>query len=140
MLSLATRQDILRKYVAYAKAYVRPKLEYADTEKIQKVYAELRRESMGGNSIPIAVRHLESLIRMAEAHARMHLREFVREEDVNVAIKSLLESFISTQKHAAQKALEKAFRRFIVMDKSVRLSLSLQFFFSFFFFSSPFFL
>jgi hypothetical protein len=31
-------------------------------------------------SIPITVRHLESMIRMAEAHARMHLREFVHEE------------------------------------------------------------
>lgn len=34
------------------------------------------------NSIPITVRHLESMIRMAEAHARMHLREYVHEEGV----------------------------------------------------------
>jgi DNA replication licensing factor MCM2 len=30
-------------------------------------------------SIPITVRHIESIIRMSEAHAKMHLREFVRE-------------------------------------------------------------
>lgn len=37
-------------------------------------YAELRRESIHAGGIPIAVRHIESIIRMAEAHARMHLR------------------------------------------------------------------
>ena len=31
-------------------------------------------------SIPITVRHLESMIRMAEAHARMHLRDYVHDE------------------------------------------------------------
>jgi len=40
----------------------------------------------------ITVRHIESLIRMAEAHARMHLRD-VREEDIDVAISILLESY-----------------------------------------------
>ena len=39
-----------------------------------KDYAELRRESIHAGGIPIAVRHIESIIRMAEAHARMHLR------------------------------------------------------------------
>ena len=38
--------------------------------------------------MPIAVRHLESIIRMSEASAMMHLREYVNEEDVNVAIRS----------------------------------------------------
>ena len=41
------------------------------------VYAELRRESAAGG-VPIAVRHIESIIRMAEASARMHLRNSVR--------------------------------------------------------------
>lgn len=37
--------------------------------------------------MPIAVRHLESIVRMAEAHARMHLRDHVRRDDVDMAIK-----------------------------------------------------
>jgi DNA replication licensing factor MCM2 len=37
--------------------------------------------------MPIAVRHLESIIRMSEAHARMHLREYVSDDDINMAIK-----------------------------------------------------
>lgn len=38
------------------------------------------------------------MIRLAEAHAKMHLRQFVIEEDVDVAVRVVLESFISTQK------------------------------------------
>ena len=37
--------------------------------------------------MPIAVRHLESMIRISEAHARMHLREYVSADDVDMAIK-----------------------------------------------------
>jgi len=31
---------------------------------------------------------------MSEAHAKMHLREWVKSEDVSMAIKMLLESFL----------------------------------------------
>ena len=37
--------------------------------------------------MPIAVRHLESIIRMSEAHAAMHLREYVNDQDVDTAIR-----------------------------------------------------
>lgn len=60
-----------------------------------------------GQGIPIAVRHIESMIRMSEAHARMHLRQHVTQEDVDMAIRVLLDSFISTQKFGVQKALQK---------------------------------
>ena len=42
--------------------------------------------------VPIAVRHIESVMRIAEASARMHLREYVREDDVDMAIKVTLHS------------------------------------------------
>ena len=45
----------------------------------------------GGAAGPIAVRHLESIIRMSEARAMMHLREFVSDADVDAAIRTLLE-------------------------------------------------
>lgn len=61
------------------------------------MYAQLRKESYRSGGLPIAVRHLESMIRMSEAHARMHLRDRVTQADVNVAIKVMVESFISTQ-------------------------------------------
>ena len=39
------------------------------------------------HGMPIAVRHLESMIRMSEARASMHLREYVNNEDIDTAIK-----------------------------------------------------
>jgi DNA replication licensing factor MCM2 len=54
---------------------------------VPQVYAELRRESAVSQGMPIAVRHLESIIRMSEAHAAMHLREYVQEQDVDTAIR-----------------------------------------------------
>jgi DNA replication licensing factor MCM2 len=46
----------------------------------------------------MTVRHLESMIRMSESHAKMHLREYVNEEDVNMAIRVTLSTFISMLK------------------------------------------
>lgn len=52
-----------------------------------QVYAELRRESSVTHGMPIAVRHLESMIRMSEARAAMHLREYVNDDDIDCAIR-----------------------------------------------------
>ncbi|EIE26454.1 MCM-domain-containing protein, partial [Coccomyxa subellipsoidea C-169] len=106
-------QETLKKYIAYAKQNCHPKLQNADYDKIAQVYAELRRESGVSQGMPIAVRHLESIIRMSEAHAAMHLREYVQEQDIDTAIRVLLESFISTQKLSVQKTLQRKFKRFV---------------------------
>ncbi|GJN13092.1 hypothetical protein PR202_ga31426 [Eleusine coracana subsp. coracana] len=110
-------QDMLKKYITYAKLNVFPKIHDADLDKISHVYAELRRESSHGQGVPIAVRHIESIIRMSEAHARMHLRSYVSQEDVDMAIQVLLDSFISTQKFGVQKALQKNFRKYMTFKK-----------------------
>lgn len=110
-------QDMLKKYITYAKLNVFPKLHDADLNKLTHVYAELRRESSNGQGVAIAVRHIESMIRMSEAHARMHLRQNVTQEDVDMAIRVLLDSFISTQKFGVQKALQKSFRQYMTFKK-----------------------
>lgn len=65
--------------------------------------------------MPIAVRHIESMIRMSEAHAKMHLRQHVTQEDVDMAIRVLLDSFISTQKFGVQKALQKVLKEILCL-------------------------
>lgn len=57
--------------------------------------------------MPITVRHIESIIRMSEAHAKMHLREYVNEDDVNMAIRMMLESFIETQKYSVMQSMKR---------------------------------
>ncbi|XP_006748779.1 DNA replication licensing factor MCM2-like, partial [Leptonychotes weddellii] len=64
-------------------------------------------------SIPITVRHIESMIRMAEAHARIHLRDYVIEDDVSMAIRVMLESFIDTQKFSVMRSMRKTFARYL---------------------------
>ncbi|KAL0093775.1 MCM2/3/5 family-domain-containing protein [Phycomyces blakesleeanus] len=100
-------QDLLRKYIMYAREKIHPKLQQVDEDKLSRLYSELRRESLASGSIPITVRHLESMIRMAEANAKMHLREYVRSDDVDMAITVALDSFISAQKFSMMKALRK---------------------------------
>lgn len=72
---------------------------------------------MIGGGVPMTVRHIESILRMAEANARMHLREYVRDEDVNVAIRVMLDSFINAQKFSISRAMRKSFRKYITYKK-----------------------
>jgi len=106
-------QELLRKYILYAREKIHPKLHQMDQDKVAKMYSELRRESQATGSIPITVRHIESMIRMAESHAKMHLREFVSEDDVNMAIRVMLESFIDTQKYSVMKNMKRNFSRYL---------------------------
>lgn len=89
-------QGLLKKYIMYAKRYVHPKLNEIDKEKVTSFYADIRKESSVIGGIPIAVRHIESVLRMSEANAKMHLRDYVRSDDIDLAIEMLLESFLQT--------------------------------------------
>merc|ERR1712061_353196 len=110
-------QDLLKKYILYARERVHPKLHDMDQDKVAKMYSDLRRESMATGSVPITVRHIESMIRMAEAHAKMHLREFVSEDDVNMAMRVMLESFIDTQKYSVMKNMKRNFNRYLAYKR-----------------------
>ncbi|CAK9298296.1 unnamed protein product [Gordionus sp. m RMFG-2023] len=110
-------QDMLRKYIMYAKERIHPKLTTIDQDKIAKLYATLRKESMLTGSIPITVRHIESIIRLSEAHAKMRLRQYVNEDDVNMAIRIVLESFIDTQKYGVMRTMKKTFSKFLSYKK-----------------------
>ncbi|KAG5275181.1 hypothetical protein AALO_G00144480 [Alosa alosa] len=110
-------QELLRKYLIYAKERIHPKLNQMDQDKVARIYSDLRKESMATGSIPITVRHIESMIRMAEAHARMHLRDYVLEDDVNMAIRVMLESFIDTQKFSIMRSMRKTFARYLAFKR-----------------------
>jgi hypothetical protein len=91
----------------YAREKIRPKLYDMDQEKLSRLFSDLRRESLATGSYPITVRHLESMIRMAEASAKMSLREYVRPDDIDMAISVAVGSFVSTQKMSIKKTLER---------------------------------
>jgi len=104
--------EMLKKYIIFSKRHFKPKLTKIDQDKVTNFYAEIRRESNIVGGIPIAVRHIESLIRMSEAHAKLHLRDEVLAMDVDVAIELLLDSFIQSQKHSVGRQMIKKFEKY----------------------------
>ncbi len=79
-------KDLLRKYIAYARRKVFPKLMAPASAKIKEFYVELRRKSKDAGSVAITPRYLEGLVRLAEANAKIRLCETVEEEDAEMAI------------------------------------------------------
>lgn len=79
-------QELLKKYIFYARKFVHPKLTDVDKDKIADFYSVIRKFSSSVGGIPIGIRHIESMLRMSEAHAKMHLREYVTSTDVDLAI------------------------------------------------------
>lgn len=83
-------RDLFRKYVAYAKQRIKPKLGHEAVEELKKFYVDLRNKPVSSESamrpIPISARQLQALIRMAEASAKLRLSELVSKEDALEAI------------------------------------------------------
>ncbi|XP_008555331.1 DNA replication licensing factor Mcm2 [Microplitis demolitor] len=110
-------QDLLKKYIVYARQNIHPKLTNVDQDKVAKLYSQLRQESLATGSLPITVRHIESIIRMSEASAKMHLRDHVREDDINLAIRMALDSFVDTQKYSVMKSMRHTFQKYLMYRK-----------------------
>ncbi|KAJ1840881.1 DNA replication licensing factor mcm8, partial [Coemansia sp. RSA 2703] len=87
---------LLRKYVAYARKYVHPRLSPEATQKLKEFYLELRRSHRAIDSTPITTRQLEALVRLAEARARAELRVLVTEDDANNVIEIMRYSLFQT--------------------------------------------
>ena len=49
--------------------------------------------------------------------SRMHLRNGVNDDDVNMAIRVMLESFIDTQKFSVMRTMKKNFARYLSFKK-----------------------
>ena len=79
----------MTRYITYAKAHVNPSLSEEAGKALVDGYKALRAVGyMGGKkTITATPRQLESLIRLAEAHARLHLRQTVEADDVREAIR-----------------------------------------------------
>jgi len=74
--------ELFRKYIAYAKNFF-PILSEEAKKRIEEYYISLRSKAKENSPIPITARQLESVIRLAEASARVRLSEVVTAEDVD---------------------------------------------------------
>jgi replicative DNA helicase Mcm len=79
--------DLLRKYIAYSRARLAPKMSNEAEQKLEQFYIRMRKQAYDTEApIPITVRQLESLIRLSEARARARLSNTVTVEDADRVI------------------------------------------------------
>ncbi|MDE1810812.1 MAG: minichromosome maintenance protein MCM, partial [Candidatus Micrarchaeota archaeon] len=79
-------RELIRKYIAYARRGIHPRLSEEASKKIQDYYLELRAIGAKTGVVPITPRQIEGLIRMAEASAKSRLSESVLVSDAERAI------------------------------------------------------
>lgn len=78
----------MKKYIQYAKTRIKPVLTQEASSRIAEIYVGLRNDEMEGNqrrTSPLTVRTLETIIRLATAHAKSRLSSRVEEHDALAA-------------------------------------------------------
>ncbi|KAM0709032.1 hypothetical protein Q7P35_003068 [Cladosporium inversicolor] len=78
----------IKKYIQYAKSRIKPILTKGAADYVVSVYSALRNDDLEGNqrkTSPMTPRTLETLIRLASAHAKARLSNRVEEKDAKVA-------------------------------------------------------
>ncbi|RVX75953.1 DNA replication licensing factor mcm2 [Exophiala mesophila] len=108
----AIPQELLRKYILYAREKCSPKLYQIDQDKVARLFADMRRESLATGAYPITVRHLEAIMRMAEAFCKMRLSDYCTSADIDRAIAVTVDSFVGSQKLSCKKALARTFAKY----------------------------
>jgi len=83
---------LLRKYIAYARKYVMPRLSSEACQVLQSFYISLRKKHRANDSTPITTRQLESLIRLSEARAKAELREVITKRDAQDVVELMQHS------------------------------------------------
>ena len=79
--------DLLRKYIAYARKNINPILTDEANKVLEDFYVSVRSAGVEEDTpVPITARQLEAIIRLAEASAKLQLKDKVDAEDAQRAI------------------------------------------------------
>lgn len=83
--------EFLTSYISYARTHCQPRISQAAQEELVNAYVEMRKLGedvrAAERRITATTRQLESMIRLAEAHAKMRLADVVTAEDVLEAVR-----------------------------------------------------
>ncbi len=85
--------DLLRKFIAYVRRKVMPKITDQALDEIKNYYVKMRSqgeiEGQAARPIPITARQLEALVRLSEASAKIRMSDKVTRQDARKAIELL---------------------------------------------------
>jgi len=84
---LPVNKELLRDYIAYARARISPVMGEEAASALVEAYRDLRRDGRERKVVVATPRQLESLIRLSEALARMKLSETVTRDHVQEAVR-----------------------------------------------------
>jgi replicative DNA helicase Mcm len=103
--------QLLKKYVSYARRYIRPQLTPEAKKLLEDFYVSMRMASLpteAGKPTAIAItpRQLEALIRLTEAHAKMALKQKATEEDAQEAIRLTLNTLVKVGYDIESKTID----------------------------------
>lgn len=106
--------ELLREYISYAKSTVSPILSKQAKECLKSFYLTMRKVQ------DVTIRHLESLIRLCEAKARLELRSIATQKDADFVIELFRRSLFK-EKHGAEKKQKGGVKGFIeIVKKAAR--------------------
>ncbi len=101
--------EFLTSYISYARANIHPALSEGAGRELVEAYIEMRKLGQDVRSaekrITATTRQLESMIRLAEAHAKMRLSATVTRDDVREANR-LIKSALKTAATDAQGRID----------------------------------
>lgn len=80
-------RDFLAKYISYARKYCQPLIGEAASNQLIQEYQTMRGLGNSKKTITATPRQLESMIRIAEAVAKMRLSNEVQVSDVEEAVR-----------------------------------------------------
>lgn len=105
---LVTR-DFLKKFISFIKSQKHPELTDDTLSYTSNVYASIRKKAANYDqnkvSQPVTVRTLETIIRLATAHAKLRFSKNVELSDIDIAVGMLNEAIF--QEHIDKKPMTK---------------------------------
>lgn len=84
-------REFMRKYIAFARKRVRPRMNEEAQKALTAGWIALRKKSIKGN-VTASCKTVDSLVRIAEACAKMELREEVLKSDIDEAFRLMKEA------------------------------------------------
>ncbi|KAF2230890.1 MCM-domain-containing protein [Viridothelium virens] len=101
----------MKRYISYCKSRCAPRLSAPAAEKLSSHFVSLRRQlhaaeltSQARSSIPITIRQLEAITRIAESLAKLRLQPYADESHVDEAIRLFLASTMDAVSQGAEGA------------------------------------